>query len=138
MPNISALDKTMLDVCKYGRTRLSGTFHEMVKKTDFIEHTTNVITRSPLCINEFLSDTLGRFLHKNTTICADGVIRVYKLGRKNSQTGLKSIVTIFSSDTGIRQLKEIWVNGKKREVFAYDKDGLNPIRVPEMVLNILI
>ena len=134
MPSISALDKTMLDVYKYGRARLTGNFHEMTKKTRFVKSTTNVITKSPLCINEFISDTLGRFLHKNTTICADG-IRVYKLGGENNP---KSTVTLYSQ-AGIRQLKEIWEEGtKKRAVYAYDKNGLNPVLVPPMVMNIII
>ena len=137
MPSISTLDKTMLDVCRHGRARLTGTFHEMIKKTRVVENTTNVITRSPLCINEFISDTLRRFVYKNTTVCADG-IRVYKLVGENSKAGPLTTVTVFSRDTGIRQLKEVWKGPRKREVFAYDENGLNPVRVPEMVMNILI
>ncbi len=134
MASIHALEKTMLEVCKNGRTRLSGTFLEITKKTHFVENTTNLITKSPLCINEFISDTLGRFLHKNTTFCVDG-IRVYKLGVKNSS---KSTVTIYNRE-GIRQLKEIWEKATyKRTVVAYDKNGVNPVNVPQMVMNILI
>ena len=139
MPNIKALDQTMLNICKYGSARLSGNFHEMAKKTKFVENTTNVITTSPLCLNEFISDTLGRFLYKNTTVCVDGSVRVYKLGGKHATTAPKSTVTIFSQDKGFRQLKEVWERGtRKREVFAYDENGLKPVRVPEMVMNILI
>ena len=133
MPSIRALDKTLSAVCRNGRTRLSGTILEMTKKTRFVENTTNIIAKSPICLNDFTTDNFGRFLHKNITFCEDG-IRVYKLGGKNSN---KSTVTIFNRE-GIRQLKEIWEKAAyKRTVIAYDKNGVNPVNVPNMVLNIL-
>lgn len=133
MPSISSVTANLAKVYKHGKSLSSDAVIKVVKKTPVVENVSSIVKSSPFSINNHISDINARQLYINTTICDNGV-RVYKLGGNNDI----STVTYFDA-SGKRILKEIWdKSGKtKLDVIAYDKNGLNPMKLPDMIKRIV-
>ena len=133
MPNVSSFHRNLTELYKKGI--VSGSAVKMVKKTPFVEKTTSTLTLQHSGITDFIKDTLGRLLHKNTLTCNEG-FRVYKISGNNPNV---STITLFNTD-GIRMMKKVCDNTGNitHKVIAYDENGLNPKKVPDMIMNILI
>lgn len=126
MPNVSTFHRNIMELYQNG---IANSFAvKMVKKTPFVENTATTRTLSHTGINNLITDTFGRSLHKNTLSCNEG-FWVHKIDGNNSKV---STETLFSTD-GIRILKKVYDNNVLSKVIMFDKNGLNPKENPTTI-----